>query len=123
MPIFSNQPVSAVSRVTVPPSETEPPPSSPLPAVTVIEELARSLLEIDPLTIMVPSMPLTLNSVPTNERPVPAVYVVSESLPLMVTTLLSAPPRVTLVLPAPVNCTVSVLSTFVVVALSPCSFQ
>ena len=59
------------------PNATAPPLESPVPAVTVREELARSELETEPSTIMVLSMPLILNSVPAKESPVPAVYVVS----------------------------------------------
>ena len=67
MPLAEVVPASA-SRVTVPPRETAPALERPVPAVMVIDELAKSILETVPSTIMVLSMPLTLNSVPTTKE-------------------------------------------------------
>ena len=48
-----NEVTPALVKVIEPPSETEPPPLNPEPAVTVTEELVRSALATEPLTIEV----------------------------------------------------------------------
>ena len=65
--------IPVTSTETEPPSETAPPFPSPVPAVTVTEELARSAFATEPLTIILLSIPLTLNSFATSCKPVPAV--------------------------------------------------
>ena len=63
----------SASTVTDAPRETAPPLERPVPAVMVIELFCRSELVTDPSTIIVESIPLTLNSVSTKDSPVPAV--------------------------------------------------
>ena len=94
----------SASIVIEDPKETAPPFERPVPAVTVTEELARSAFATEPLTIILLSIPLTLNSVPTSCKPVPAVYSVLLSVLVTVTVLLAVL-YATVVAPAPVNLT------------------